>query len=56
MFPTGFGKTVIVLKVAVEFLGEREITILVPTEPLVNQRSRFFSEMLSGTARLPCAS
>ncbi|MBR2093520.1 MAG: DEAD/DEAH box helicase family protein [Candidatus Methanomethylophilaceae archaeon] len=56
IFPTGFGKTVIVLKVAVEFLGEREITILVPTEPLVNQRSRFFSEMLSGTARLPCAS
>jgi hypothetical protein len=56
IFPTGFGKTVIVLKVAIEFLGGREILTMVPTEPLVDQHIRFFSEMLSGTARLPCAS
>ncbi|MBR6870567.1 MAG: hypothetical protein IKM91_02970 [Candidatus Methanomethylophilaceae archaeon] len=44
------------LKVATGFLEGRKILMLVPTESLVNQRSRFFSEMLSGTARLPCAS
>ena len=49
-------KKVIVLKVATGFLEGRKILMLVPTESLVNQRSRFFSEMLSGTARLPCAS
>ncbi len=56
ILPTGFGKTVVVLKVAIEFLGGREILTMVPTEPLVDQHIRFFSEMLSGTARLPCAS
>ncbi len=53
IFPTGFGKTVIVLKVAIEFLGGREILTMVSTEPLVDQRIRFFSEMLFGTAWLP---
>ena len=53
ILPTGFGKTVVVLKVAIEFLGGREILTMVPTEPLVDQRIRFFSEMLFGTAWLP---
>lgn len=56
ILPTGFGKTVVVLKVAIKFLGGRGILTMVPTEPPVDQRIRFFSEMLSGTARLPCAS
>ena len=53
ILPTGFGKTIVVLKVAIEFLGGREILTMVSTEPLVDQRIRFFSEMLFGTAWLP---
>ncbi len=53
ILPTGFGKTVVVLKVAVEFLGERGILTMVPTEPLVDQRIRFFSKMLFRTSWLP---
>ena len=56
ILPTGLVKTIVVLRMEAGFLGRRKILMLVLTEPLVDQRSRFLSEMLSGTTRLPCAS
>ncbi|MBR4225888.1 MAG: DEAD/DEAH box helicase family protein [Candidatus Methanomethylophilaceae archaeon] len=49
ILPTGLGKTVVALRVAAEFLSAGKVLILAPTKPLVDQHSRFFSEMLSGT-------
>ena len=49
ILPTGLGKTVVALRVAAEFLSSGKVLLLAPTKPLVDQHSRFFSEMLVGT-------
>ncbi len=49
ILPTGLGKTVVALRVAAEYLKTGKVLILAPTKPLVDQHSRFFSEMLAGT-------
>ena len=46
ILPTGLGKTVVALRVAAEYLSRGKVLILAPTKPLVDQHSRFFSEML----------
>ena len=51
VLPTGLGKTVVALLVAVERLGmfpEGKVLVLAPMRPLVLQHARFFKEHLVG--------
>jgi len=51
VLPTGLGKTVVALLVAVERLGmfpHCKVLVLAPTRPLVLQHARFFKEHLAG--------
>ena len=51
VLPTGLGKTVVALLVAVERLGmfpDGKVLVLAPTRPLVLQHARFFKEHFVG--------
>jgi len=51
VLPTGLGKTIIALLVAVERLSmfpDGKVLVLAPTRPLVLQHARFFQEHLAG--------
>jgi ERCC4-related helicase len=51
VLPTGLGKTIIALLVAVELLSmfpDGKVVVLAPTKPLVLQHARFFKEHLAG--------
>ena len=51
VLPTGLGKTIVALLVAVERLSmfaDGKVLVLAPTRPLVLQHARFFKEHLVG--------
>jgi Fanconi anemia group M protein len=51
VLPTGLGKTIVALLVAVERLSmfpDGKVVVLAPTKPLVMQHARFFKEHLAG--------
>jgi ERCC4-related helicase len=53
VLPTGLGKTIIALLVAVERLSmfpDDKVVVLAPTRPLVLQHARFFKEHLAGNS------
>jgi len=48
ILPTGLGKTIIALYVAVEFLPKGKVLILAPQKPLLDQHYDTFSELMVG--------
>ncbi len=48
ILPTGLGKTIVALRVTVEYLPFGKVLVLAPTKPLVNQHRSVFSELLVG--------
>jgi len=58
VLPTGLGKTVVALLVAVERLSmfpDGKVLVLAPTRPLVLQHARFFKEHLASDAISACS-
>jgi Fanconi anemia group M protein len=48
ILPTGLGKTIIALRVAVEYVDKGKILILAPTKPLLEQHQDTFSNLMVG--------
>ena len=48
ILPTGLGKTIVALYVAVEFLPKGKVLILAPTKPLLDQHQKTFTELMVG--------